>query len=69
MTQLKVKGITKYLEDKEMRLRTLFKITQEGKGFYVYNDKLVTPDTFYKMFPMELSSINYKGSNPDKTKI
>lgn len=60
-----VTGIGKYIADKEMRRVTPFRITN-GKGYYVYKGKLIEPAEFYKLFPMELKKINYKGENRNK---
>ena len=69
MTQIKVKGIGKYIANKEIRRMTLFRINSEGKSFYIYKGESITKDSFYKMFPVSLQKVNYKGENPDKTKV
>lgn len=64
---LKVKGIAKYIADKDARKNTLSSRDAEGK-YYIVNGVKIPEKEFYEQYPCRLISANYKGENPDKTK-
>ena len=38
-------------------------------GFYIVDGKKVTEEDVLKKYPCEIKKVNWKGDNPDKTKI
>lgn len=65
---LKVTGIAEYVRNKAKRKQTLFTITPAG-SFYFHEGERVKESEFNAQFPLDLKPINFKGENPDGTKV
>jgi hypothetical protein len=63
---------TKYLNHLDMRRNTPFRI-KDGKGFYLYEGREISPAEFNKMFPLPMyvrpgpKNGHEKGPSPDTT--
>lgn len=65
---LKVTGIAEYVRNKAKRKETLFTITPTG-SFYFHEGERIKESEFNSQFPLELKPANFKGGNPDGTRI
>lgn len=57
-----------YLFRKDKLANTRFRITEEGKGFYVEDGILYTREEFRRKYPTPASLVLNNGANCDKTK-
>lgn len=53
-----------YLKNKEIRQNTPFRITPEGKGFYIVEGKMIPKLEFESKYPLPLV-LNSTNNNPD----
>lgn len=67
-TAIKVKGIADYVRNRNILIDTPCVISSSGL-FYFFEGKAIPESDFKDMFPLILAPINYKGENPDHTKI
>jgi len=60
--------INEYLIRQEILNTTLFRITQEGKGYFIYEGKEYTREQFRQKFPLPVSFVSYTKPNYDTTR-
>lgn len=60
-----VKGIGKYIEDKNARANRRIEVIN-GETKYLYKGKEYSKEEFYEAFPMVLHPVNFKGENRNK---
>lgn len=63
-----VTGIAQYVANKAMRNDTKHRI-KDGNWQWLYKSEWIDEEVFYALFPLTLQKKNYKGENPDKTKV
>lgn len=68
MNNIIVTGITNYVANKRKLKDTPVMFSSEGM-FYYHEGKLIEAKEFEEMFKPVLIPINYKGENPDGTKV
>jgi aspartate oxidase len=68
MTALKVTGISKALKNREIRSRATYRYIDD-RHCYILNGREYELEEFNRLFPTQFQKINYKGANPDKTKV
>jgi hypothetical protein len=59
---------TEYLTRKDILLNTTFRITPEGKGYFLYQGKQYSRFEFYSKFPLPVSLASHNKPNYDGTK-
>ena len=67
-SNLKVTGISTYIKNRQLRKDTPVIFSRSGT-YYFFEDKMIEEKVFLKMFPLNLIPVNYKGENPDRTKV
>lgn len=65
---IKVSNIQSYVENKRIRDTTPFVITPDGESYYLHESRKVNPNTFEKLFHLDLKPLALKGDNSDRTK-
>jgi hypothetical protein len=63
-----VKGVPTYLINKEKRRNTPYFFTTNG-AYFLDDGQRLDKAEFYAKYPIILGKRNYKGENPDKTKV
>jgi len=61
-------SIGDYISRLEILNNTLFRITPEGKGYFIYEGKEYTREQFRQLFPTPMSFVAYNKPNSDKSK-
>jgi hypothetical protein len=61
-------NVQTYLQRKDTLLNTTFRITPEGKGYFLYQGEQYSRDEFYRMFPLPVSLASNNKPNYDGTK-
>lgn len=61
-------SVSEYIARREhIEYNTTFRITPNGKGFYVEGDKLYTREEFRRCYPMPVSLVTHNKPNFDST--
>lgn len=61
-------SISEYINRHYILLNTPFKITSEGKGYYLEGEKMYTREEFHKKYQMPISLVSHNRPNYDGTK-
>lgn len=61
-------SVSEYINRHYILLNTPFKITPDGKGYYLEGDKRYTREEFHRMYELPISLILNNKPNCDNTK-
>jgi len=61
-------SIGEYLDRMHILNNTLFRITPEGKGHFIYEGKEYTREQLRQMFPVPMSFVSYNKKNADSSR-
>lgn len=59
--------ISEYISRLDTRTYTLFRITSEGKGYYIQGDTMYTREEFYRKYSLPVNLL-HSNKNADKSK-
>ncbi len=60
-------SVTEYINRHNILLNTPFKITSDGKGYFIEGDRMYTREQFIRRYPLPINLVTHNKPNFDST--